>query len=109
MYATEVVRNPETGLFERIVVSIDRQILRNLVIGIGNKDEEEKFMFDIQYGHWFKNLSVTNGDVIDFVNTLVRDNVLAADRYIDGGDPTDSDNRYEVTSAFGFDTLMHEK
>ncbi|MDD3538178.1 MAG: hypothetical protein PHH65_07955, partial [Eubacteriales bacterium] len=114
MYSTEVFRNSD-GAINRIVVSLNRPIFENLVKGVGGTQEYEKLLYNGEYGAWVDMLSVKNGDVIDFINTLVRDHVLPADRYINAGlsyadqeNPADDADPFLINTAFGYDTMMHE-
>ena len=114
MYSTEVFRNSD-GAINRIVVSLNRPIFENLVKGVGGTQEYEKLLYNGEYGSWVDMLSVKNGDVIDFINTLVRDHVLPADRYINAGlsyadqeNPADDADPFLINTAFGYDTMMHE-
>lgn len=114
MYSTEVFRN-SSGAISRVVVSLNRSIFENLVKGVGGTQEYEKLLYNGEYGSWVDMLSVKNGDVIDFINTLVRDHVLPADRYINAGlsyadqeNPADDADPFLINTAFGYDTMMHE-
>lgn len=114
MYSTDVNRNSD-GAINRIIVSLNRPIFENLVKGVGGAQEHEKFLYNGDYGAWVDMLSIKNGDVVDFINTLVRDHVLPADQYINAGlSYTDQQNldddtdMFEVDAAFGYDTMMHE-
>jgi hypothetical protein len=83
MYSTEVFRNSD-GAINRIVVSLNRPIFENLVKGVG-EHRNTKNSCTTRIRGMVDMLSVKNGDVIDFINTLVRDHVLPADRYINAG------------------------
>jgi hypothetical protein len=114
MYSTDVIRNSD-GAINRIVVSLNRPIFENLVKGVGGAQEHEKFLYNGDYGAWVDMLSIKNGDVMDFINTLVRDHVLPADRYINAGlsyadqeNPADDADPFLINTAFGYDTMMHE-
>lgn len=114
MYSTELIRN-SAGEIDRIVVSLDRKIFENFVKGVGGETELENLLYNNVYASWVDMLSVKNGDIIDFINTLVRDHVLPADQYINAGiaiddqkDPDDDADPFMINSAFGHDRILHD-